>query len=425
MQKTQEKRTDNPSSGRIGYIVSFVASILILVYLGYHFIDSFGTEITTETALLVTENDIAQYDGFIFRTETVVYSENSGGVGYLCTDGTKIRNGSDVASIYGSSANTNESVRNQIIELDRSIDLLNESNDVSGLAASDTATLDARINQYYRIIRETTEQGDYKNISKRRDEFLTLLNKRQIISGRIDSFDSIISDLGAERELLTASLDSISETVSSPVSGFFYSSLDGYEATLTGDAARGMTLESFDTLLSTEPAEYPSTAVGKVATEFEWYLTVETTRSEIHNYNKGYFYPVRFPYNNDIEIKMELCDIISSEDSNRVLLMFMSREVREDFSFRRMQPVEVVRKSYSGYKVPASAVRIIDGVKGVFILTGRTVYFRQIETVYEANGYCIVKTRDTENDPDYYKKLALYDHVITAGKDLYDGKMIT
>lgn len=425
MKNTQGKRNGDASRGRIGYTISFVASVLVLVYLGYHFIHSFGTEITTEIAVLVTENDTVPYDGFILRDETVICSQSSGGVGYTQSDGAKVSVGSQIASIYGTAQSSGESARNQIIELDRRIELLTESNDITGMAASDTAAIDSRINRYYRTIREDTEQGNYKNIQKRRDQFLTLLNKRQVVTGRIDSFDSLIEQLNAERDLLTAGLDSISENVTAPVAGFFYSAIDGYESTMTGVAARSLTIEAFDRMRSTEPDSTPIGVVGKIATDFVWYVTAETVREEIHKYNKGYSYTVKFPYNNDTEISMKLTDIITEENSNRVLLLFSSREIREDFSFRRMQPIEVVTSSYKGYKVPASAVRLIDGVKGVFILSGRTVYFREIETLYEANGYCIVKQQDRENDPNYKRKLALYDHVITAGKDLYDGKMVT
>jgi len=61
---------------------------------------------------------------------------------------------------------------------------------------------------------------------------------------------------------------------------------------------------------------------------------------------------------------------------------------------------------------------------GVFILVGNVVDFRFIEVILESDGYYIVAPQDLD-DPEYPTKLALYDIIITGGKDLYVGKIIT
>ncbi len=425
MQKTKKKHTKDPLGGFLGYLVSIVMSVIAVVYLGYHFVNSFGTELSTEHALLVTENDVMEFDAYILRNETVINATGSGGIGYSHTDGTKVRVGAEIASIYGGSENHSVDTRDEIIALDDRIELLKESNDISGLAASDTSTLDARIDSYYMTIRKSAEENVYSNLPKRRDQLLTLINKRQVITGRVESFDPVIENLNAEREVLTASLDNVSETVTTPVSGFFYSSLDGYESIFTGDAALNMSLAAYDNLLSSEPVNYAATAIGKVATDFTWYITLETTRDELRYYNEGYNYRIIFPYNNDAQLVMRLSDVVAPDGQTRVVLVFSSNEIPEDFSFRRMQPVEIVRSSYSGYKVPISAVRLLDGKMGVYILVGNTVDFRYIDVLLESDGYYIVAPQDPENDEYYYTKLGLYDLIITAGKNLAVGKMIT
>lgn len=425
MQKTKDKHTKDPLGGFLGYLVSIVVSVIAVIYLGYHFINSFGTELTTEYALQVTENDVMEFDAYILRNETVVNATASGGVGYNYPDGTKVKIGAEIASIYGGTSHANEDTRDEIIALDDKIELLMESNDISGLAASDTSTLDNRIDEYYMTIRKSAEESVYDNLPKRRDELLTLLNKRQVITGRVESFDPVIENLSAEREVLTASLDNVSETVISPAAGFFYSSLDGYESIFTADAAKNMSLAAFDKMLASEPVNYASTAIGKITTDFTWYIVIETTRDELRYYNEGYNYRIGFPYNNDVQLVMNLTDVVAPDGETRVLLLFSCNNIPEDFSFRRMQPVEIVRSSYTGYKVPISAVRLLDDRMGVYILVGNTVDFRYIDVLLESDGYYIVAPQDPENDDEYYTKLGLYDLIITAGKNLSVGKMIS
>ncbi len=424
MQNNGDKQQSSFMGGFVGHTLSIVVSVVVVIYLGYHFFSGFNSDLTTEFAMQITENDVTELNAYIMRNESVVYSTNVGGIGYNYSDGTKINAGATVASIYGSLTNT-EATRDKIITIDKEIELLRESSAVEGLIGSDTSTIDNRINSYFLEIRESVENDNYSHLSKRRDQFLTLLNKRQLITGKVDSFDSIIESLNSAKELLTTGLDSVTETVISKVPGFFYSVLDGYESFFTKDAALNITLESFDKLLECEPTEYGPEAVGKIATDFSWYIVVEITRDELRYYNEGYSYDVLFPFNDDIVLNMKLISIIAPDIGERVLLVLSSHEIPENFSFNRMQPVEIIKESFTGYKVPISAVRLKDGKMGVYILVGTTVDFRYIDVILESDGYYIVAPRDVENDPEYYTKLGLYDLIITGGKNLYVGKIIS
>ncbi len=423
MQKFKNQKSSNPLRGFAIYLISIILSAITVIYLGYHLIASFDDETVTEFALQVTENDTVEYDAYILRNETIVYAQEAGGVDYFFPDGTKVKTGAEVAAIYAG-VQGSDNTRQELMALDKKLELLTASNDVDGLSATDTATLDNRIGEYYLTIREFAEHGNYQNLPNRRDELLTLLNKRQIITGRIDSFNDSIEDLMHERDLLTSNLENVRETVSTNRSGFFYSGIDGYEGIFTGDLASNMTMEKFDEILASEPQQYDQTAIGKLATDFTWSIVLETTREELRYYTKGSTFDISFPYNNDTTLKMQLTDVISPLANRRVLLVFSCFEIPEDFAFRRMQPVRIVRSSYTGLKVPISAVRLLNDRMGVYILIGSTVDFRYIDILLESDGYYIVAPQNVEEE-DYQTKLALYDIMITEGKDLYIGKMIT
>ncbi|MCI8387478.1 MAG: hypothetical protein HFE63_03300 [Clostridiales bacterium] len=421
------KRPSAENNGKLTkfalHIVSLVISAASIFYLGYHFLSSFSTDIETEYAVLVTDSDMISLDGYIFRNERVLYTEQNGdyAVGVLQSDGTKVKVGGTVANLYNASATTNT---DSIVAIDKQLDLLTSSSLTDGMTSSDTSVIDSRIATYYYTIRKASESGSYQNLQKRRDEMLTLINKRMLITGAVDSYDAVIEDLKFEREQLTLDYENASGTVTTPVSGYFYSQLDGYERIFTADSLAELTLDGFDSLLDREPTSYAKSAVGKVATDFDWYVVSETNRESLRYFNEGSTYTVQFPYNNDESIRMTLSDIIQDTGSERILLVFETNKIPEDFSFRRMQPIEVVRSSHTGYRVPISAVRLVDGVQGVYILVGSTVEFREIEILLELDGYYIVAPQDTRNDPDYAKKLGVHDAIITGGKGLYVGKTI-
>ena len=78
---------------------------------------------------------------------------------------------------------------------------------------------------------------------------------------------------------------------------------------------------------------------------------------------------------------------------------------------------------YRGFSVPLSAVRMLDGYEGVYVLDEVTVVFRRIEIVYEGDGYYIcVEGEEDEDSP--YGWLRMNDVIITEGTGLEVGKVI-
>ena len=413
---------------RLADLVVHIATIAVaaaaLAYLGYHFFEGFSADIETEYATLVTDSDVVPLDAYIMRSESVIFaaSATSGhSVGYVFSDGTKVHGGQVVANIYTGDGSSDEA----IVDLDRRIDLLESSNLTDGMTSSDTYVIDSKIQNYYYLIHQSTLLGNYSNLTKRRDELLTLINKRRILTGVTTGYSDRIESLTAERAPLSAGQDTIAESVEAPYAGYFYSTTDGYESTFSASKVESLTLAEFDKMLSSQPTRYSDRAVGKMVSDFNWYIVCETTRDSLRYFTKGYSYYVNFPYNDDISIKMTLSNVVSEVGSDRVLLVLETERIPEDFSFRRMQPVELVRSSYTGYRVPISAARLVDGKQGVYIMIGNTIEFREIDILLEMDGYYIVAEQDPVNDPDYASKLGLYDQIVVSGKNLYDGKLIS
>ena len=413
---------------RLADLVVHIATIAVaaaaLAYLGYHFFEGFSADIETEYATIVTDSDVVPLDAYVMRSESVLFaaSPTSGhSVGYVFSDGTKVHGGQVVANIYTGDGSSDEA----IVDLDRRIDLLESSNLTDGMTSSDTYVIDSKIQNYYYLIRQSTLLGNYSNLTKRRDELLTLINKRRILTGVTTGYTDKIESLTAERALLSAGQDTIAESVEAPYAGYFYSTTDGYESTFSASKVESLTLEEFDRMLSSGPTRYSDRAVGKMVSDFNWYIVCETTRDSLRYFTKDYSYYVNFPYNDDISIKMTLSNVVSEVGSDRVLLVLETERIPEDFSFRRMQPVELVRSSYTGYRVPISAARLVDGKQGVYIMIGNTIEFREIDILLEMDGYYIVAEQDPVNDPDYASKLGLYDQIVVSGKNLYDGKLIS
>ena len=406
----------------IRYVLTALVSLAVIAYIVYHLVISFGTSVETIPAQLVTVNETVTVEAYILRDETVLTSSTGGGVNCLFRDGIMVRKGAAVADVY--SGTDTSTIKARISDIDDQIRILEESSVAESAAVNDSSTLGAALDSLYYNILEKVNQNNIDYAFRRKDEMLTLMNKRQIVQRVVTDYSVQIADLQSKREQLTASLTNISDTIYAPSSGYFYSEVDGYESAFNASLCDTLTIEGFKQLTETVPADYGSTAVGKIATDYKWYLACIINNDDVGTFVENNGYTVVFPYSSDTELPMTLVRSVHDDETKQTLLIFSTGYVDPNFNFLRRQSVDIVEESYTGYRVPVSAVRIVDGRKGVYVLNGNLVEFKEIETVAEIDGNMIVKERDPLGDPDYAKKLGFYDQIITKGKNLYEGKVI-
>ncbi len=407
------------------YMLSALLSILLIWYIVYHLFSGFQNKIETTPAIIATKASSLTLDAYIVRDESVIYANHEGGVNYLFEDGERVGAGSVVANIYSGAGA--EEVADKILSIDKKINILENSSVSENATKTDTNVLDGKINELLYIIRDKIEDGDVEYALYRKDELLTYLNKRQIITQNVSGYEDQIVTLQSERDSLSGQLINLEEKITVSKPGYFYSKADGYEDIFKVSDIQNMTIESYNNTINSDPADLSqSLTVGKIVNKLEWYILSEITTSDLKQFSEGSSYSVTFPYNADKKIQMKLEKIIRENDSEQAVLVFKTTALPDGFNFLRKQNIQIVQESYTGYKVPSNAVRVVDGKKGVFILSGNTAKFKEIEILIEQNGYYIVKEQPTYlEDENYHKKLGLYDMIIITGKELYDGKIIS
>ncbi|MGM9624771.1 MAG: HlyD family efflux transporter periplasmic adaptor subunit, partial [Eubacteriales bacterium] len=408
---------------------STVLSIGLTVFLLYHIIGSLTTDVETTTIVYTTQEDVTDYDAYIFRSEVLLYTSpgQTGSINYLREDGTKVAAGQEVCQVYAGSTTEESSVALQ--EIERSLKRLKNSNLDENVNYTDTQLIDTTIfNAYYTILNRMAE-GTAGYAMAKSDDLISAMNQRLIITKHVENFDDRIAELEAQRSALVTSSGTVAETVTTDLSGYFYADIDGFEEIFSSSKIDNMTLDAFDSLISSsadlslETNAEGGKNCGKIINEYNWYIGVKITTEESRSYTEGYTYTVIFPYNSDVRIPMILDRMVLQADDDRVILLFRTNTIPEHFSFLRRQSVQIVTNTCEGYKVPISAVRIVDGEQGVYVLEGYIVQFRRIEPLREIDGYFICRENDgSQDDADM---LELYDHIIINGKNLYVGKIIS
>ncbi len=401
----------------IGFL-SILLVVAVFVYVIYHMTGGFSSEISTTPALYSEYFDRDDARGCIFRYETRISSKYSGTVNYNVSDGEKVKKGELAATVYESGGDEHITIR--MVELDREIELLSRSNISDNISISGTNGVDEEISGYLSTLRQAKRSGDLASLDNVSDELRIALNRRELIIGSRTDYNAEISALKAQRSELAAQLTGNSEPVYAKESGYFYYECDGYENIFDPAELSELTPDRMDYLLSCEPEKTDN--VGKSVSLQKWFLTVELDRTELGKYTEGERYGVAFRDYADLRIDMRLERVSATAD--RGVLVFSSNDMPERFGFERFQDVSIITGEYNALRFPASALRLNEGVEGVYVLYGNTVFFRMAHMLGRDGGYAYILPTATESEDVKWQNVALYDEVIIAGTGLYHGMIV-
>ena len=408
-------------------LITFLTVLLavgVIIYIAYHIAGSFGASLQLSDAVYESVTRVLSTDGYVMRHETVLYasSARNGSVTPSVQDGTRLGIYDKAADIYD---NTLPDVQARIREIDEQIALLEDSQ-TEKVSVVNTSGLESAIFNNVQDIRLMVENRSYGDATTMRSTLLVNILKRDILKGTMTDYNEQLAALQEEKRALTLQLGACLETVYAPVSGYYYADIDGYESLFSAEGIDSMSYEGFMQLIETDPGESTrsTVSVGKMITDYHWYLACPVSKKEAAELVDGRTYAVTFPYNGNKVINMQLHSVIPALPGEGAILVFVTGTIPENFDYTRMQPVQIGTVEYSGFRVPISAVRVIDECQGVYILDQVTVRFRRVQIVYEGDGYYICTGGEPEENAKY-PWIQMNDVIITEGINLYEGKVIT
>ena len=399
----------------------FLLSCFVILYAVIQLISGLTTDVAYEYASAQKIETALEKNAYIIRNESIVYAEKSGVLSYSVRESEKIAVDDLIASVYASQNGIN--LQNEIDTIEKKIEILSDSSIDTGYLTSDISKIDERIFSSLVESRSATEDNDLTLISSYKEELLIDINKRQLVTAGKADFSEQINDLQVKKDKLTSSLQNPLSTVYAEKPGYFSTLLDGYETIFTPERIKKLTLEDFDHLVGEEKASYTNSAIGKLITDFDWYTICEVTTKEADKLVVGKTYPISYLYSSGRQVDAVLQRKVSQTDSTRVVLVFLIQEVPSDFDYTRCQPIRIITDSKNGVSFPSSALRLVDGVQGVYIVAGNVIDFKKVDIISSTESRYLSRSYE-KTDPKSKEYLSKFDRVVLEGKDLYVGKIL-
>lgn len=415
------------------FVVMVAASVGVLFYVGFHFIERFSSNLELVDARLSTVTETISVDAYIMRDEKPIYSSvANGSIVPEQHAGSHVNAGGLIAEVY---SNSSPDIERRIDEIDEQIALF-EKNKAENRSVQSTAGIEKSIYSTIYSMRKSAESGNYADSLSLRTSLIVDIKKRAILTGEITDYDAQISKLERERESLRSQLGTCLQKIYADRSAYFFSDYDGYGDVFRADRIDSMTFADFEEMTSSVTQDSRS-AIGILVSDYKWYIACLMTKAEAATLEELGRCDVSFPYSGT-SMKMSVERIIPEMPGTRAVAILCSGKIPEGFDYTRMQPVEISARQYTGFELPAAAVRVVDGHEGVYVMDEVTIAFRRINIIREKSGTVICTGEPTDdiviiNEKDdspaaaenqEYEWIKQNDVVVVGGTGLYAGKVI-
>lgn len=388
----------------------------VMAYIGFQAYRSIFAKVDTELAVVHSVFESIETEGLVYRTETVIPSTNTGHIYYAIENGTRVAKNNVIASVYSDAASGR--IEQEIEQIDRQIAAFRS---IQTDASSERVTLDVINEQTQTVLYglvQDTELGNFRESETAGFDILTLLSKKQIVTGKSVDLTAKIQALETEKKNLKAQYQSPKSKIYAPVAGYFADRADGYETLLDPDTLTELTVAQLQDYMQTQP-DTSAAVGGKIVSGYEWYMACVLPDSYYNVLGVGKSLSLRmsFVLDESVPATVYACN---KDNNGNLAVVFRCDYMSEELATIRKESVEIQLVEHTGLKVPKRAIVINeDQQAGVYIRSGNVVAFRKIEQQFsEPAEYVICK----EINEDGY--LRMYDDIIVGGRDLYDGKII-
>ena len=362
----------------------------------------------TETAQLINTRKTVSGEGYIIRREIPVEQPSRGAFELSVQNGTRVSKGSRIGVTI--SGNYSDELVKQLEEVKHRIEEINKSNSFADIYASDEARVFSALKDITATIRENARNKDFTTAAENTRQLNTLLEKKYSAENQGAAAELLIS-LEEEKYELEQRLGGIRGEVKAPQSGYFYSTLDGLEGRAVESEIFALTPSKISKFQGKmESFKMEEGTVGKIVETYSWYLVSVLPNEEAELLTTGS--SVSLSVDDAPEVKATVCAINPDSAGRSAVILKCTRDVRHIFE-KRIVEFEICYEQYSGLYVPSAAIRVLNGVTGVYVINkNESVSFRCVDILLQEEDYYIVRSNYTPPENVSYSSLRVYDDIL-------------
>ena len=328
------------NSKKIRTIGAVVLALLVLVYVGYQAYLATHRSIQTETAMYGEASDVLQAQGFVIRNESVIDETYSGVLSYRVADGTRVSQGGVIADVYASEEDV--TIHREIEQLDREIENLQALSQPADYFVANPTMLSDQIYSAVEEIEKGVNQNNYSDLASWKENLLTALTRRQLITGAesTEDYAQRISQLESQRAALESQAGSATGTIQAPQAGYYISAVDGLENAVDVENVQELTVSQVEDLLNREVSS-SSAAAGKICEDFNWYVACVFDEDDMVHFEEVEDVSLSIPFASTEQIPATIVAKNYDKESGNTAVVFQCSYMDSDIASVRNEAVQV------------------------------------------------------------------------------------
>lgn len=422
-------------------ILATLISMLILFYVGFNMYYSKASRFETETVTYTEAIDTYETDAYVIRNETIINYDPNKVINYIVEDSEAIAQDANVAYLFNTAEEAQ--IYSEINNLNREIKNLEEVSSINTQNSTNMDLINNQISKSMQDLGKLIDNKDFINAQTVNENLLYYLNKRQLVTGKIQNFDERISQIKFEIEQLEKDYhEGKVGDVTSPVSGYFVSLIDGYENTFDYTDTKNIDVDSIKRGLPKINLDTSSIA-GKTISDLNWYVACVVSAEEAVKLPMGKEVTLSMPFASTQMIPAVVDTVNQKDIYNEAAIVLKCNYMNKELCHTRYEKIKIESDKYKGFKIPKSAIHIQSftknvkdengneiqqtrDVQGVYSVYGNELRFKEIIPLNSYADFVICSSDPQKNNEELFtgNAVQLYDEVVIGGVDLYDGKII-
>lgn len=433
------KALEKSTLKRIGVVL---LAFIVLLYIFYLLYGANFSVVKTETVNLTTVADSIYTDGYIVRNETLITNDTAGVVSYEFEGNRKVAAGGTIAKVYASEQDASN--HRQMEQIQQEIEIFEKLNQSARMESASLDSVRNQITSEIMNINKSVVDGDILGISENEDNLIYSLNESMLVLGEVEDYSDKIAELQVLYNTLNGSTGDAIAEITSPVSGYFTTSIDGYEQKYDYKTVTQTDLEQAENGLNEKQDEVADNVIGKVISDLNWYIVSPISAQESLAINKNLDssqIKVNMPYAAAQSLPVTIAAMNQKTKTDDGALILQCNYMSDVLASLRQEELQIDVETYEGLYVSKSAlhedeittivtddngneIEQSERVQGVYVINGNILEFKEVVIAYSGDDFIICKQTPSEEELFGDETIELYDRVVVGGTDLYDGKRV-
>ena len=190
-------------------------------------------------------------------------------------------------------------------------------------------------------------------------------------------------------------MESWQEILTAPTAGVVSFYFDGCEALLNAENIEQLTIKDINDILNGSTltqitADSAETPLYRLVNSYDWYLLI-VSKNAIDEFDMGQTFQIAFDEYLDKQYTGSVVGV-REEDAGFVYAIEIQDDIGTLLNTRRT--TAKIYSVFEGVKVPASAVKTVEGMTGVYVVDGYEKTFVPVRVLIEQDGMAIIEAAD-------------------------------